>query len=102
MTRSPPPGAERRAGDSGACRQTRAMHAAEDQETPIGGETPNAEIDRAAQPSGWLQWLLQRTPDIGGARHRHENEPHCQQDLVQLLAAIETAVEQALDRNARQ
>ena len=63
-------------------------------------EIAEAEIYLAGEPARRVHRLLQRSPVIGRARHRHEDEPHRQQNLVELVAAIEPPVEEALDRDA--
>ena len=83
-----------------SAREARARHQQAKEKVVANGKVAKAHINLAAQPRRRLQWLWQRAPDIGGTRRRDENESHRQQHLIELVAAIEPAVEQPFDRDA--
>src|SRR6185437_6931273 len=74
--------------------------AADDEKAAIGGKLAEAEIDLTTQLERRLEELRQRPPEVLGDSHRHEHEADSQEHLVELIAAIETAVEHPLEHDA--
>ncbi len=72
-----------------------------DQEQPVFAERQAEHADRAAQEGGRLDRLLQRAVDIGCDRDRDEGDADGQQHLVEVGGAVQAAVENTLEHDAR-
>ena len=69
-------------------------------EQPVDADADAVDLDAPAEPGRQMDLLRLVADEVGGDRHRHQNEADGEQHLIERTSAVEPPIERALERHA--
>ena len=71
-----------------------------DDEQPVDADADAVDLDAPVEPGGEMNLLRLVADEVGGDRHRHQDEADREQHLIERACAVEPPIKRALEDDA--